>query len=390
MRREGAGRGWIVAGVVAIVAGAAVAVAAAAGPGRAGERVVARFGDLALRDDHNAIAGIGDRRLVYRVERIDGPKVWLRAEGKDLTGWVPASEVVPLDSAPVWPGAAGQVRPTRPGIGPAIVSPIRRAESKKKVRHAEAASGRGELDRAIAECVAAIRLDPHNAEAYYLRGITFEKMERMDQALIDLDQAIQIAPHDAAMIAARGEVRLALKDHAGALDDLDTAIRLGYRDANAYLDRASVRIARGEADAAMADLDEAIARDPRSAAAYGLRAEVWRSRRRYDRAIADLEEAIRLDPLGRAWHRELARILATGPETRHRNSRRAVDEASRACDLGGWRGADDLEVLAAAHAEAGDLAAAAKWQADSISRTNDPAIKARREQRLQDYRAARR
>ncbi len=389
MRREGAGRGWIVAGVVAIVAGIASA-AVAAGPGRVGDRVVARFGDLALRDDHNAIAGIGDRRLVYRVERIDGPKVWLRAEGKDLAGWAPASEVVSADSAPVWPGAAGQARPTRPGIGPTIVSPIRRAESKKKVRNAEAASGHGELDRAIAECGAAIRIDPRNAEAYYLRGITFQAMGRMDQALIDLDQAIQLAPRDAAMIAARGEIRLALKDHSAALNDLDTAIRLGYRDANVYLNRASVRIARGEADAAMADLDEAIARDPRSAAAYGLRAEVWTARRRYDRTLADLEEAIRLDPLGRAWHRELARLLATGPDARLRNGRRAVEEASRACDLGGWRGADDLEVLAAVHAEAGDLAAAAKWQTDSISRTADPAIKARREQKLQEYRAGRR
>jgi tetratricopeptide (TPR) repeat protein len=276
---------------------------------RVGQRVVARFGGLALRDDRDAVAGVGDKDRIYRVERIDGRRVWLRAEGKDLAGWAPIDEVVVVAVEPPADPAVrrADIRPPR-GFGSVIGNSVRHADSQAHLRHAEAAAGRGDYDRAIARATEAIRLDPRSAEAYYVRGTIWAAMNRMDQALIDLDEAIRLRPRNPAALVARGEVRLALKEDARALADLDEAIRLGYRDAIAYYDRGRARHNLGQLDPALADLDEAIRRDPGLATAYADRAMVRGLKGETDRALADLDAAIRLDPQAAGYRLDRSRF----------------------------------------------------------------------------------
>jgi hypothetical protein len=73
-----------------------------------------------------------------------------------------------------------------------------------------------------------------------------------------------------------------------------------------------------------------------------------------DGAIASIEEAIRLDPKHSPAHNNLAWVLAAGPD-RVRDSKRAVEHATRACELTGWKNAVRISTRAAAHAEAGDF-----------------------------------
>ncbi len=75
---------------------------APAGADWVGKRVVQKDRKFALRDDTQAVIWSGRQIHVYRVERVDGARLRLRAEGnKDghPSGWAAADQVVPIDQA---------------------------------------------------------------------------------------------------------------------------------------------------------------------------------------------------------------------------------------------------------------------------------------------------
>jgi hypothetical protein len=68
----------------------------------------------------------------------------------------------------------------------------------------------------------------------------------------------------------------------------------------------------------------------------------------------------------RAW------IYASCPDARFRDGPRAVEAATRACELTNWKDAGALASLAAAFAESGNFAKAVKWQEKVVALTSDP------------------
>ena len=135
-----------------------------------GQRVVARSGTLTLRDDGGAVAGVGGKDQVFRVDRADGRRLWLKAEGNELSGWASA-DAVDAAPPPVDPSVRRTDARTLRGLGSAIAARVRHVESGTRLEHAYAAIVKQDYDRAIAVCNQAIRLDPRRTEAYFLRGM---------------------------------------------------------------------------------------------------------------------------------------------------------------------------------------------------------------------------
>jgi hypothetical protein len=59
------------------------------------------------------------------------------------------------------------------------------------------------------------------------------------------------------------------------------------------------------------------------------------------------------------------------PGARYRSGPQALADTRRACELSGWKGADALNSLAAAHAENGQYDEAVRWQKKALE---DPAF----------------
>jgi tetratricopeptide (TPR) repeat protein len=100
--------------------------------------------------------------------------------------------------------------------------------------------------------------------------------------------------------------------------------------------------------------------------AYNNRGFAWSSKRDYDRAIADYTDAIRLDPNNSYPYNNQAWLWATASDVKFRDGKKAVESATKACELSEWKERNDLDTLAASYAEAGDFDQAMKWQEAGI------------------------
>src|SRR5207244_2050578 len=112
----------------------------------------------------------------------------------------------------------------------------------------------------------------------------------------------------------------------------------------------------------VADFNEAIRLAPDYGTAYLNRGLCHYQMGDYAAAIADYARTIELDSKDFEARNGWAWILATCPDEKHRDGSKAVELASKACELSGFDRWYCLGTLAAAHAEAGDFEEAVAFQ----------------------------
>jgi tetratricopeptide (TPR) repeat protein len=180
---------------------------------------------------------------------------------------------------------------------------------------------------------------------------------------------------------------LAIKAISKALADLDKAIELKPAAPEAFVDRAGVFLRQKAFYQAVADSSTAIGLRPGLIQARVVRMKAYAALGRVDEAgkeIAGLSVMSGTDDIQRlnavAWFR------ATCPEDKLRNGTEAVSDARRACELSSWKSAAILDTLAAAEAEAGNFAEAARQEEQALRGSLLPNVRSRLEERLHAYR----
>lgn len=280
------------------------------------------------------------------VDQVNGDWLWIASR----QGYLRRSDVVPYDQAIEY--FTERVR-NNPGVDSYYQRGICWYE-------------RDEPDLAIADYNEVLHLDPSDALTYYERGRAYEDKDDNQRALADFNQAIRLDPKYAWAYHERGFVYSDLGDNQRALADFNEAVRLDPQDARAYLGRGNVHSDNGEYVQAVAEYSVAIGLDPLVQAAWFERARARSEQGQYESALSDLVEAIRLDPEDVLAFNDAAWLLSTCPNARFRDGALAVKLATKACELGDWEDAAELDTLAAAHAEAGNFPSAVKVQQQAI------------------------
>ncbi|MBK8946995.1 MAG: hypothetical protein IPM32_17245 [Ignavibacteriae bacterium] len=88
--------------------------------------------------------------------------------------------------------------------------------------------------------------------------INYEKLNAYKGPLEDYDKAIKSNPQNSTAYFMRAEIKELYKDHSGALEDLNNALRINNKYAVAYYKRGEVKIKLNDLDGAKLDLKTSV------------------------------------------------------------------------------------------------------------------------------------
>jgi Flp pilus assembly protein TadD len=158
-------------------------------------------------------------------------------------------------------------------------------------------------------------------------------------------------------------------DLDGALAAYRQAVQLNPQYATSHSNIGSVLIKKGDLDGAVSALREAIRLASDYAGSYVNLAIALEKKGDLSGAVASYKDYVRLVPNNPTGLNNLAWLYAAGPDWL-RDGKRAVDLATRACELTGWKNAGDIDTLAAAYAEVGEFEKAVAYQERALALSN--------------------
>ena len=190
----------------------------------------------------------------------------------------------------------------------------------------------GKNDEALADVETLLKLRPDLPPALRTRAVIEASQGKTDEAIADLQKVCQQEPED---LECRFQLALLYrtkKDLAKAFETFDAALAI---DANNWFLR------------------------------YG-RADLYLSVGKHAEAVKDYEIAFESQPDESGLLNNFAWLLATSPDDKVRNGRRAIKLATKACELTDHKMPHILSTLAAAYAETGDFESARRWSKKAV------------------------
>ena len=258
-----------------------------------------------------------------------------------------------------------------------------------------------QYDAALESFARALQLNPDLAAAHWYRSRVFRQKKDHQAAIAELDKVLDRNPQDLTSLAQRAEIHLETRDFADALADVDEILRLRKGNVAAMMLRAEVLASSERMDEAIASLtnlarqmpdrielqlqlaryylidhrpkhaietlDHVLSGDHTNWLALRIRGDALLASGDQTRAIVDFQAALEQRPDDSSTLNNLAWVLATSPDDQLRNPARAVELATKACEITEYKQAHVLSTLAAAYADEGKFDIAIEWSEKAVA-----------------------
>ncbi|HUY31545.1 MAG TPA: tetratricopeptide repeat protein [Pirellulales bacterium] len=244
----------------------------------------------------------------------------------------------------------------------------------------------GDVEAALADASEALELNPNDLAALHFRAQVLGSAGKLEEALADINQVLIARPGFvdglriwATLIVMTGKVAetTTALERRGVRrpDDVITFVRLGLLYAS-----------QRQSEQAIVAYTAALRLERQAAFAYQARGDAYLNIGKQREAIADYDSALEREPGNTGVLNNLAWVLATSPDAALRDGRRAVELATKACELTNYRLAHIVSTLAAGYAELGDFSTAQRWSREAVG-MGDEEMKTQLSKELDSYQA---
>ena len=224
---------------------------------------------------------------------------------------------------------------------------------------------------AIKQLDKALKVSPDRVDARLLRARLYHMQEEDDKAMADVDHILERRPGlvsalqlRSALWAAKGEMRKAI----GSLEQL---VRLVPEDKQMKQQLGMYYVADKQHGKAIELFTKLLDKKPDDWVALRTRADALLNVGRQKDALEDYQKALKFNPESSGILNNLAWVMATSPDEKLRDGKKAVELAKKACELTEYKAPHILSTFAAAYAETGDFDEAKKWSAKAVKLGGD-------------------
>jgi len=241
-----------------------------------------------------------------------------------------------------------------------------------------------QLDKAMADLEAALKLDPGNLAVILLRARLHFAQQNHELARKDLETFLALEPDLPDAIELYSLVLANLGEYDKAIGTITKLVEEEPENMLWKLQLAIFLNAAEQSGKAAAIFTEVLQGDPENPVALRGRADAYLNLGDHGKAINDYEQAVKTQPDDSGILNNFAWVLATSPDNPLRNGKRAVELARKACELTEYKQAHILSTLGAAYAEIGDFESALQWSQKAVD-ASDESLKETLKKELESY-----